>query len=344
MGISLAKNQDWIITQNEAAADGATAPVWLQDTMPASDDRHEAVLFIKPELTELGSGKIPAFLKMVDAACSRFDVEIMNVGVLGYSYMKEHNIAGDHYGVINKISREGFSALAPDAQAKLRELFPAASEDNIIGAHQFLARFPDWTAEKLGEYVDNNPSSMKKLAPGTYAQPIQQDSTDYVLLSGFHPQQLLHFENPGRTIIVCPVRSRTSWKNLRDEMVGATDPTTAPAGALRADLLANKDSLGIPTVSKGLNGIHLSAGPLEGMVELVRFASDRTAGNSIDYADTNFGKAYLASGASADELLGLAQNPMVDAGGKTQSAFDATELMDMSEAVSTLKTAPRKAA
>lgn len=338
MTISLQQNQDWIISQNTAAATGASAPVWLKDGLPAADGRHEAVLFIKPELACLSTTTLQQVFSMIDAACAKYDVEILNIGSLSWSYMKEHNIAGEHYGVINKISREGMPALSQDAQNKVRELFPVADEF-VLGAHQFLAKFPTWTAETLGDYVDSNPASMKKLAPGTYAMPIEQDGQQYTLLSGFHPAQLLHFVNEGRSIIVMPVRSKTAWKTLRDDMVGATDPTTAPAGALRAELLANKDSLGIPTVSKGLNGIHLSAGPLEGMVEVVRFTSDLSRGQKSSYSSTNFGTAWLQSGGSEAELNTLAENPMVTANGKTESAFDATELMDMDQAITTLKAA-----
>lgn len=345
MTISLSQNADWIIAQNTAAAKGADTPTWLSsDSLPTPDSRHEAVLFIKPELAMLSETTLRPVLEMIDAACAKYDVEILNIGTLGWKYMAAHNIAGEHYGVINKISREGMSALSDAVQQKIREIF-GVEDKYVMGAHQFLAAYPEWTATTLGDkWEAQNATHTQKLAPGTYGQKFEQNGITHVLLGGFHPGQLLHFTDEGRSIIVMPVRSKTSWATLRDEMVGATDPTTAPAGALRAQLLANKDSLGIPNVSKGLNGIHLSAGPLEGMVEVVRFTSNLSSGSKIAYSTTNFGNAWTQSGGSASELSKLADNEMLTVGGKTISAFDATELMDMNDAIVTLKEGLKQAA
>ena len=345
MTISLAQNADWILSQNTAAAKGAATPVWLNPgSLPAPDGRHEAVLFIKPELACLSADTLKSVFAMIDAACTKYGVEILNIGSLGWKYMKEHNIAGEHYGVINKISREGLSALSDTVKAKIGEAFSLADQ-YIMGAHQFLESYPEWNAVSLGDkWESQNATHTQKLAPGTYAQKFDQNGTPHVLLGGFHPMQLLHFTDEGRSIIVMPVRSSTSWATLRDEMVGATDPTQAPAGALRAQLLADKDSLGIPNVSKGLNGIHLSAGPLEGMVEVVRFTSNLSSGSKIATSATNFGSAWTQSGGSASDLAKLADNEILSVGGKTISAFDATELMDMAPAISTLKEGLKAAA
>lgn len=44
-------------------------------------------------------------------------------------------------------------------------------------------------------------------------------------------------------------------------------------GSIRAELLKNKEATGMIDVNMSSNGVHMSAGPLEGLVELQRFMS-----------------------------------------------------------------------
>lgn len=342
--LTLNANQDWIIANTDKAAAGTDAPLWLNATSAAPDDRHEAVLFLKPEIQMTGSANLPPFLKMVDELCAKYDVEVMNIGCLSWQYLAKYGIINDHYGVIGKLAAEGMKALTPDLQQKLRDTFSVQDKD-VYGALQFLQAKKNWDAETLGVMWENlNATHTVKLAPGTYAQKIVYQSDTFVLLEGFYPQMAAHFTGQGRSIIVMPVRSKTKWATLRDTMIGNTDPTQAAAGSFRAEVLANKDKLGLPVVNKGLNGSHLSAGPLEGMVELIRFTSDRAKGTALTAEQTNFGQAWLKAGGSASELQTLLTNPLVNVGGKTLSAFDATELMDAADAIATLRSALKQAA
>lgn len=56
-------------------------------------------------------------------------------------------------------------------------------------------------------------------------------------------------------------------------------------GSVRRLFLQKKAELGFTDVSKGSNGVHMSAGPLEGMVEFIRFFSDHE--NSIFFGKKN---------------------------------------------------------
>jgi len=342
--LTLTANKDWVIENTKTAAAGSKAPLWLNSTNAAADDRHEAVLFLKPEVAMTGADNLQPFFTMVDELCAKFDVEIMNIGCLSWEYLSQYGIINDHYGVIGKLAAEGMSALTPDVQQKVRELF-GVEDKYVLGALQFLELKKNWDSETLGVMWENlNSTHTQKLAPGTYAQKIVYQNDTYVILGGFYPQMAAHFTGKGRSIIVMPVRSKTSWATLRNDMIGDTDPTKAAAGSFRATVLANKDKLGLPVVNKGMNGIHMSAGPLEGMVELMRFTSNRATGTNVTPEQTNFGHALLAAGGSAATLKALSENPLVDAGGKTQSAFDATELMDMKDAIATLQSALKQAA
>ena len=61
---------------------------------------------------------------------------------------------------------------------------------------------------------------------------------------------------------------KVSWAKFRNEVIGSTDPSTAPGISIRGKLFKSFDSLGLeeqPTVS--LNGVHASAGSIEGLKE-----------------------------------------------------------------------------
>lgn len=346
MTLTLTANTDWIITNNEAAAAGASAPAWLKPLTPAApDSRHEAVLFLKPEVQMLGSDKIPAFLKMIDTLCAKYDVEIQNIGCLGYDYLAKYGIINDHYGVIGNLAANGMKALTPELQQKVRDTFPDVAVENIQGSIEFLNKHPNIAPEELGAaWEARNTTHTKKLAPGTHTQQMTWEGKEYVVFVGFFPLMAAHFTAKGRSIIAMPVRSTTPWETLRNTMIGDTDPAQAVAGSFRADLLANKDTLGMAIVNKGQNGVHMSAGGLEGMVELIRFASNRATGETLDATNTNFGAAWLAAGGSKADLQTLQTNPLVNVNGKTISAFDATEHVDMAPAIATLTSALKQAA
>lgn len=105
-----------------------------------------------------------------------------------------------------------------------------------------------------------------------------------------------------------------------------------------------KADLGLGDVDKGTNGVHASAGPLEGMVELQRFFSDHEAGSTLSYDHTAFGKLLISKGLTLEQVQKLASNPDLDQEGKKVSAFDATEEKDAAESADVLANAKFAAA
>ena len=198
-----------------------------------------------------------------------------------------------------------------------------------------MEAFPDFNPISMTVLWDNLNEGSKRIAPGTYAMRVQVLNEFVVLLNGFHPHQLDHFHGQGQAIIVALVRFKRSWKEMRDKMIGETDPTKADAGSIRAQLLARCSELGVPVVNKGLNGIHLSAGPLEGMVEVARFCSPPSSDAETMFLQTNFG-TLLKQRIGIERVCGLAENPMLKIEGKDISAFDATELVDPNQAIEVL--------
>ena len=323
------------LEQADAAAGGI---VWLEPFAPGDDSAdHELVFFIKPELLLRDADiKLAAVLEFLDERLAAYDIRLGSLAALAAKYLETHGIMQAHYGVINKVSREGADAISDDAQKKLRAAFGARLESGVptLGGHQILERFSDLTPASLNALWEHTPST--KLAGGTYAVEIDVRGEPIVALNGFHPDQIEHFVGPGRRIVVATVRTRRTWAALRGDLIGATNPAKAAPGSIRASLLARRAEFGLGEVNQGFNGVHLSAGPLEGLVELVRFASDRAAGTSLSPQETCFGRLLAAAGFSAQRVQALMANPDLNVDGQQISAFDLTEEMDAAEAVQAL--------
>jgi len=80
----------------------------------------------------------------------------------------------------------------------------------------------------------------------------------------------------------------------------------------------------------------MSAGPLEGMVEIQRFFSDHTSGKQVGFKETGFGALLASKGVSEDHIKQFAGNPNAEANGKKASVFDLTEEKNAVEAVDIL--------
>jgi hypothetical protein len=328
-----------VLEQVVALQSGRASVAHLVPFTPAADPTLlEGVLFLKPEATNAAHGvQVASMLGLLAEYIERWELALGGLSVLGAEYLKQHDIIAQHYGVINAISRGGRPALAESAEAKLQELFgdELAKGATVLGGHEFAARHPEFTPAVLNAVVDNVGS--KKLAPGTYATKWSYGGQTTLLLNAFHLQQLEHFTASQRLIVVLSVRSDGSWKTLRNEMLGPTDPAAGGPAALRRVVLERKTDLGLTEVNRGLNAVHFSAGPLEGMVETARYFSDYGTGTTISYQQTCFGRLLAQAGVSAEQITQLAANPNLSLDGKMISAFDATEEVQPDEAIATLR-------
>lgn len=313
----------------------APGQAWIAPyTAPDSADTHQFVLFLKPEATAVHDGvKLDAVLECVLKHLEDFGVSVHAARALPAAYLEANAIMDNHYGVINRISKQGAEALTDDARAKLETLFAEdlAAGAKVLGGHQFLAEQPEFTSLALSALNDNVGTT--KLGGGSYAMRLNLLGQIYILLNPFHAYQLVPYTTPGRAILVLECRSTRDWGDLRGKLTGATNPAKAEPGSIRAELLSQKDTLGLKDVNQGMNGIHLSAGPLEGMVELRRFFSDPEAGALLAWSDLAFGQALAAKGLDPEAL---AQNPDLDRDGKAVSAFDLTEERNAADALGLL--------
>jgi hypothetical protein len=315
---------------------GEGTPVSLSQYDPpdgACGDLLEYCLFLKPELLA-ATADLDAILDIVFGVLPE-DRQIVGEAVLPGSYLRRHDLMAQHYGAINRVSRMGRKALTEDtlARAAAEYGYRSIDEATILGAHEFLEAFPSFTAASLCQLHDSSDS--KRIAGGTYVIRATVEGSPVIVLNGFHPVQLEMYYRDDAAILVFALRQRGSWVQLRQEMTGSTDPRRALPGSIRGLLYARQAELGLDGISSLRNGVHVSAGPVEGMAELVRYFTNWDDAKTIAMADTCFGAAAVAEVGEAAASQ-AASNPIVVHRQKAEPLFDLTEETDPPEALAVL--------
>lgn len=314
-----------VVSAWKKVSSGETTHVWVKPyEKPTEIDAHQFVFFLKPETTT-GSANFEKILDMALAQLHHGGIEIGAVRVLGGEYLGQTGLMSQHYGVISSISYKGQDVISDEAKAKLREVFGEKIDQGwkVVGGHQLLAANKDLSPLALKLLNDNIGTT--RLAGGTYITPVKSVEDNYLVLNGFHAYQLVPYIAAKSSIVVFEGRSKTAWKALRTNVCGATKPEAAVDGSIRNALLKNKDAFGLKVVDTSNNGCHMSAGPLEGLVELRRFFG---AEEPIALDATCFGQLLASKGVGPQALEGLTKNPDLDHNGKKVSAFDLTEESD----------------
>lgn len=293
------------------------------------------LFFIKPEITQpLSTIKLEAIVALILEQLQQYDMTIHEVKLLSADYLKDHNLIKQHYGVIDTVATVGADALSEVGRERFKEIYGVeAGEVKTLGGLQLLEQYPFFNAHSLDCLWQNQENL--KLAGGAYVEKVRIDQETIYLLNAFHPRQLEHFTSTGRSIVVFGLSGSLSWKESRRNFIGATKPQTAEAGSLRRLLLEGKEAFGLPEVSQSYNGVHLSAGPVESLVESLRFESDHDSGSLLDPSTLPFGRLCVeAFGCVPESLL---HNKLVTVDGHLKSVFDLTEELDSMDAIGVLK-------
>lgn len=119
------------------------------------------------------------------------------------------------------------------------------------------------------------------------------DKPALYVFNAFFMSMRSKFTAPGSSIYYYTVSwdpKQTSWASFRGELLGPTDPSAAPAGSVRAEILAKWKELGLKDApNKGDNGVHASASPFEGLAERMNWAE-------TPIAEDPFGKLLIDTG------------------------------------------------
>jgi len=299
--------------------------------------KNEFLFFIKPEIT-LQSDKIKLndILDLVFQNLLKYNFSIHNFKALSAQYLKEYNIIAQHYGVINKLASNAFQNLSESAKSSFVKNYSTGFDKaKIKGGIEFLNEYSEFNPFSLDILWKNKQNI--KLASGTYCEDISLDNETVYLINGFHPRQIEHFTKHGRSIIVFTISGDIDWKIARNNFIGSTDPRKAENGSIRRELLDNKEILGLDEVSQGFNGVHLSAGPVEALIELVRYNSNfKNTAEIMKIEDFSFGRV-IKKEFNEDQISKILNNININSNGSTLSIFDLTEEKNAEEALQILK-------
>jgi hypothetical protein len=294
--------------------------------------KHEFLFFIKPEIT-LGveSINLQAILDMLFKKLALYKLTIQAIKLLGASYLEKYDIIARHYGVISK---KPYAFLTSEAVEKFKVAFGKAPDQvKVLGSLEFLQHFPDYTPFSIDDLWQKSQSV--KLAGGTYCVPVIIEGQEIYLINGFHPRQLIHFTEEGRSIVAFTLAGDLDWSVARNSFIGKTNPAEALPGSLRNELLVNQNAYGLQSVTSSQNGFHLSAGPVESLVELMRYCSDYSTKNLKTPNDFVFGRELMRHFNETDIKL-ICENQLVTHKGKKTSVFDLTEEKNNVEALDLL--------
>lgn len=297
---------------------------------------HEFLFFIKPEITKRSELiDLSTILEMVFNKMADFHFSIDDIRLLSAKYLDDHDIIAQHYGVINTMSKDPSSHLSLEAKENFMSSFGKNPEDvPLTGSIEFLNQFPEYNALSVNELWQK--SITRKLAGGTYCANVKISGKDVYLINGFHPLQLIHFTEKGRSIVTFRLSSHIDWATARNQFIGKTNPVDALPGSLRNILLEGEQQFGLNGISSSHNGFHLSAGPVEALVELIRYCSNYSENKIKTIEDFQFGKE-LVKNFSWDDLEKILNNHLINHRGQAISTFDLTEEKNNTEALQLLK-------
>jgi hypothetical protein len=291
--------------------------------------QNELVLFMKPELFMVSDpASIHNSAHLVLEKLAEYQVKIHGIALAGGKFLADKGIMDRHYGFINKMSKNASKIVSVEDQAKITALLGLPSQEGIdlLGGHEYLQKYPGDSIEQLDQLWFTKKSL--KVQSGFYIQLYENHGDRFVLINGFHPGQLNHFTHPDHRIALFLVHADAAWKTLRGDMVGNTYPEKAAPSSMRGAIYADPPLYGLTRVDISTNGVHLSAGPYEGVFEILNFF-----GSIVDQPLPLLARRLMDKGLSAEAALKTAANPPVVANGKATDLFSATEDVDTSPAV-----------
>jgi hypothetical protein len=297
---------------------------------------NEYLFFIKPEITMPSDTiRLEPILDLIFDKLDEFGFTIHDARILSASYLENYNLIDQHYGIIAEVSNQGKSVLTTGAKKRFREQFGVeADKVTVLGGMEFLRKYPFFNYHSIDCLWQNFENF--KLASGTYAEKLRVDLETLYVLNGFHPKQLKHFTEQGRSIVLFRLSGDLPWSTARASFAGATNPAKATEGSLRHTLLERKAEFGLPEVSQSYNGIHLSAGPVEGLIELHRFDTDLSRSDLHNaFQDFSFGRALVRVFGEIPQAV--LDNVKVEVNDQLVSIFDLTEEVDSEDAVRLLE-------
>jgi hypothetical protein len=295
--------------------------------------QNELVMFMKPELFMVSD---PAFIRqsaeLVLEKLAEYQAEVHGIVIVGGQFLAEHGIMDRHYGYINHLSKQASKILEEEDRAKMAAALGSSTIDGIAlyGGHEYLQSHPEETTAHLDEFWFSKKAI--KIRSGFYINQYEKNGAPFILVNGFHPSQLNHFTDPSHRIVLFLIHANTPWKTLRNDMVGNTFPEKASPASLRGSFYTEPACFGLKKVDISVNGVHLSAGPFEGLFEILNFFGTLHKINEESPLPL-VAEHMVARGLSVEAALKVTANPPLTLNGKHSDLFSATEDLDTDAAV-----------
>ena len=294
----------------------------------SSGPKNTALVFIKPHAV---NDKVKA---LVVEHLQQHGVRILAEGRMESSHIKEHGIIDSHYAALATYAvkvRASELGISGEKKAEFEGRFGvgwdhAVAEGKVLNLAEFEALKPELDADAIERKW--RAKAPLKLGPGNYVGHFEEEGVWVV--NAFYGQMREKFIKAGASVIWLTVEfgeAELSWKRFRASVIGATEPGKAEGGSLRRKILEGWEGLGLGAEpNTGDNGVHASAGPIEGLRERMTWLGVRREEDAV-------GQRMEAAGVKGEVLDAWCSNSVVEIEGKRGPAFDLLEDRDTSEVI-----------
>lgn len=234
---------------------------------------NEAVLLIKPHAT-----KSPWFVKYVESRLNSNEIKIVERGEWTGEELWWTGMVAKHYGTLaqralvddpstyklDAQSRDNFSTVFDE------EWETVVEQGRVCNYAEARKRFPNMNEVELeNAWRRSRDKQTVRLMSGTYVAWIRGT---YVI-NGFYGSMTASWMDSDAKLIYYVIQwnpERMTWVALKRGLVGALpEAKDCPVWSLRQTLYQNYKRIGLKEEPRGaLNGVHVSAGPLEGAREM----------------------------------------------------------------------------
>jgi len=297
-----------------------------------SGKTNSAFVFIKPHACKGTPGKVE---DLVESSFKDAGIRITGKGEMLAETIDKNMHIDTHYGAIasKAVKLKPSELVVPDkGKAGFEKMFGEKWDDVVAQGKVYNAKDG---AAKLGIDGAGLNDKWSKLSRGKnlikFGGGFYCGKVDGVyIMNGFYMEMRAAYTNLGEKIQWYTVSWPTenlSWSDFRSEVLGATDPSTAPKDSIRRKILDNYRALGLKSKpNTGDNGVHASASPFEALAERVNWL-----GASIE--EDPYGKGLMAAKVPKATIENWSEDSQVSVDGetppgKTMSVFDTLEDLD----------------
>lgn len=267
----MVKIKDLVKQGVKKARSDETRPKILVDFNFKTNNKNQLLTFFKPEVfLNKTPEQIEKIMDLVFEKFDRYNIAIDGAAIFPGFSLARFSIMDRHYGVINHLSKNASKSLHEEDKKLVHEKLNIKDRSlKILGGHEAfeIAGIPN-TAD-FDKYWLESPST--KIKSGFYVRPMVIAEEETIVVNGFHPHQLAHYTANGRKLAVLLISSDTSWKEIREEMLGDVFPEKALPDTIRGHFYKNAQDYGFEVVTIANNILHISAGPTEALFEIDNF-------------------------------------------------------------------------